>query len=106
MPKNIKCNGINSELINWLRGYKHLESILPDINDFETDLIPAICDKDHRKRVAHSKEVIKILWYNHPVLGPYPCLETLSDFEFDRQFYQGYRDHASHQLNIHLFIFR
>jgi len=101
MPKNIKCNGINSELINWLRGYKHLESILPDINDFETDLIPAICDKDHRKRVAHSKEVIKILWYNHPVLGPYPFLETLSDFEFDRQFYQGYRDHASHQLKVY-----
>jgi hypothetical protein len=107
MPKNTKCNGINSELINWLRGYEHLDSILPEFEEleldfFESDLIPAICDKDHRKRVAHSKEVIKKLWYKHAALGPYPFLETLSEFEFDRQFHQKYRDHASHQLKVYL----
>ena len=102
MPKNLKCNGINSELINWLRDYEHLENILPDKKDLETYLIPAICNKDQHERVKNSKAIIKALWYKHDVLGPYPFLETLSEFEFDRKFYHGYRDHSSHQLKVYL----
>lgn len=106
MPKTnpiSQCNGINLELISWLKQYAHLEKILPDIKkDFTQDLIPAICSRESRERAAHSKEIIKILWYKQEVLGPYPFLDTLSEFEFDRKFYANYRDHASHQLKVYL----
>lgn len=114
MPKsnNIsKCYGINQELVNWLLEYKYFELIFPDVKEttkeerlkyLSTDLIPAICSRESRERVAHSKIIIKNLWYSHVVLGPYPFLDTLSQFEFDRQFYTDYRDHASHQLKVYL----
>ena len=99
---SIKCSGINSELISWLRQYSMKQDVIPDNISIDTDLIPAICSKDYQTRVAYSKEVIKKLWYQHEILGPYPFLETLSMFEFDRVFYTNYRDHASHQLKVYL----
>ena len=35
-----------------------------------------------------------------PELGPYPFLDTLSDFEFNRKFYPDYREHVNHQLRV------
>jgi L-histidine N-alpha-methyltransferase len=54
------------------------------------------------ERVTASKELIKNLWSSHPELGPYPFLDCLSKFEFQRQFHHGYRDHVCHQLKVYL----
>ncbi len=100
--KLVNRKGINFELIKWLKEHNNIESILYNVVNFETELIPAICSSDQRERVAHSKEVIKKIWYFHEQLGPYPFLDTLSQFEFDRVYYTDYRDHSSHQLKVYL----
>jgi Methyltransferase domain len=55
---------------------------------------------EDNKRVEASKTLIQDLWSAHRELGPYPFLNTLSEFEFGRYFYPGYRDHVCHQLKV------
>lgn len=94
--------GVNADLIRWALDSQLAQGVLGGAGvTIEKDLFRALA-ADPQERVVWSKKVIKLLWDAHPMLGPYPFLEILSEFEFDRQFHPNYRDHVCHQLKVFL----
>jgi hypothetical protein len=91
--------GANANLWNVITDRKH-ERVLGGIP--KDTFARALAGEDDNIRSDASKKVIGHLWEAHPALGPYPFIHTLSKFEFKREFYEGYRDHVSHQLKVFL----
>ncbi|WP_394829983.1 L-histidine N(alpha)-methyltransferase [Pendulispora rubella] len=89
--------GANADL--WQIATEH--SAIFAERDFDT-LAQAFGSSDDNERVDASKLLITKLWKAHPELGPYPFLDCLSKFEFNRQFHSNYRDHVCHQLKVYL----
>jgi len=94
--------GANADLVEWIRSSKFAQETLGMAKLEEADLFPALGARNEGDVVKHTKKVILKLWESYPSLGPYPFLEQLSRFEFDRFFYADYRDHVSHQLKVYL----
>jgi hypothetical protein len=95
-------HGANADLLAWIDGSPLAASVLGRASIHTDQLAIALGGDWPQERVLSSKEVIRRLWATHPELGPYPFLDTLSEFEFDRMFYAGYRDHVCHQLKVFL----
>lgn len=93
--------GVNADLVAWVGTSEIAQAALGPPGVSEDDLFRALGSADFNQRVHHAKSIIEKLWYHHPALGPYPFLETLSEFQFGA-FYAGYRDHVCHQLNVYL----
>ena len=100
--KKYSVFGVNTDLINWARSSPLIAQSFGEAKVSEDDLFRSFDSTSDVERVEFSKQVIKKLWYSQPVLGPYPFLDTLSMFEFDRFFYPNYRDHVCHQLKVYL----
>lgn len=100
--RNYSTTGVNGDLLHWIESsafaQRHFSRTKVNINL----LIKALLSDDEASRDLSSKEAIKLLWSSHEELGPYPFLDTLSHFQFDRKFYKNYRDHVSHQLKVFL----
>lgn len=92
----IVLQGANADL--WEVAQAHLGFSTSETSE----LARALGDRQDNLRVAASKKLIEVLWRRHPELGPYPFLDSLSEFEFDRVFYPLYRDHVCHQLKVYL----
>lgn len=94
--------GASADLLVWCHGSELASRVLSEARLGEDDLILALGAPQHAERVERSKRVIQQLWGAHAGLGPYPFLDALSEFEFDRLFYPDYRDHVCHQLKVFL----
>lgn len=94
--------GANADLVAWVETSDLAAQALGPAKVTIDDLYLAFGAEPDAARTDYSKSVIKKLWYSEPVLGPYPFLDTLSFFEFDRLFYANYRDHVCHQLKVYL----
>ena len=96
--------GVNADLIDWIGDSALAQAALgPAGADKLIDkLFLAFDSQTDAARVRHSKDIIRDLWNAHAALGPYPFLDVLSEFEFDRRFYANYRDHVCHQLKVYL----
>jgi hypothetical protein len=91
---------VNARLVYWAVNSNLADKVR--INDLEEKLFMALGERDHDRRIYCAKALIDKIWHNEPGLGPYPFLDTLSHFEFNRWFYEGYRDHVGHQLKVYL----
>lgn len=100
--REIILQGINADLVAWWRGATLAAQAFRDIPGADDLLFLALGAQPESERIRASGTLIEHLWYAHPALGPYPFLETLSRFEFDRVFYPDYRDHVTHQLKVYL----
>lgn len=94
--------GINANIIQWIRNSEFAQRILSIVPSFEEKLFLSLGTNSESLSIQASKEFIKELWDYYPQLGPYPFLETLSEFQFQRVFSSEYRDHVSHQLKVFL----
>lgn len=94
--------GPNATFIDWTRTSDLAEYIFEKSETNEDILFCALGSSNIEERIVSAKKAIKALWYSYPELGPYPFLETLSDFEFGRKFYSEYREHVIHQLKVFL----
>lgn len=94
--------GVNAELIDWIGDSALAQAALGPAGVTADRLFLAFDSQTDATRVRHSKDIIRDLWDAHAALGPYPFLEVLSEFEFDRRFYANYRDHVCHQLKVYL----
>src|SRR5262245_52155450 len=93
---DLNIQGANADL--WEIAERHAGFSKSEIDE----LARALGARQDSLRVSSSKKLIQALWNRHPELGPYPFLDTLSRFEFDREFYPLYRDHVCHQLKVYL----
>ena len=94
--------GPNAHIIEWLNNSEILDKYFKDANLTEGILFKALGSPSYAERVSSSKIIIESIWYSFPEFGPYPFIETLSEFEFDRIFFSEYRDHVTHQLKVFL----
>lgn len=89
--------GINKRLYNWTCHttlFKHL------MDDGEQ--IKRLLGNDPVKRELASREFATKIWSQFPELGPTPFFELLSSEEYNRSFYDNYRDHTTHQVKVFL----
>src|SRR5678815_2511108 len=94
--EGLRLSGANVDL--WEVAQQHLK-----LSESETsELARALGEREDNLRVESSKRLIHALWHRHAELGPYPFLESLSKFEFERVYYSQYRDHVCHQLKVYL----
>jgi hypothetical protein len=94
--------GANADLITWIQSAALASQALNPANITVDDLFRAFGSHTESARVDWSKKLVKRIWHSDPTLGPYPFLDTLSEFQFDRLFYPNYRDHVCHQLKVYL----
>jgi tetratricopeptide (TPR) repeat protein len=80
----------------------YLEAAFSGVPNYRERLFRALGSNDHTHRLAYAKGLMKDLWEVELGLGCYPFADVLSEFEFGRQFYSGYRDHVLHQLRVYL----
>ncbi|RLC11966.1 MAG: hypothetical protein DRI57_18240 [Deltaproteobacteria bacterium] len=94
--------GPNAVILEWARHSDLAKSVYDRRELTEGTLFQAVCTTNPEEMCIHAKKAIQALWRSYPELGPYPFLETLSDFEFSQQFFPGYREHVIHQLRVFL----
>ena len=92
--------GPNATLVSWMEDSALARQVMDDSGlDIETLFRSFSKNNPEEQRIA-GKQAIGQLWHAYPEFGPYPFLETLSDFEFARTFYPDYREHVNHQLQV------
>jgi len=84
--------GVNADIVGWAERSALARAALDPAGVGVDDLYRALGAVDYNNRVRLAKVLIERLWHHHPALGPYPFLDTLSEFQFGA-FYRGYRDH-------------
>jgi formylglycine-generating enzyme required for sulfatase activity/signal recognition particle receptor subunit beta len=89
-------HNINIRIIEWCKNSILVAKAIK-IDKLDELIEDAFCD-DPEKRTMASVELYKLLWGTHPELGPCPDIQGLSSFEYDRVFYDDYRDHVSHTI--------
>src|SRR6185436_2694584 len=94
--------GANAEVIACLENSGVLTQILPKSLDDDQILIRALASPSYPERILCGKECIKGIWRTFVPFGPFTLLDKLAEFEFNREFYSGYRDHVTHQLKVAL----
>ncbi len=94
--------GVNAEMLACLTKSNWFKRIFSSDYLEENILFRAIASPSYAERVQCGKSCVNEIWKNIVPFGPYPLLDLLSEFEFDRQFYSGYRDHVTHQLKVFL----
>lgn len=94
--------GPNATLLKWAQESQLAEFILKSSKIDTETLYIALGSQAPQQQIITAKDTICKLWYSYPELGPYPFIETLSEFEFNRIFYPDYRDHVIHQLKVWL----
>lgn len=94
--------GANAEIFACLESLGILDQILPAHLNAEQILIRALASPSYPERILCGKECIKEIWKVFVPFGPFTLLDRLAEFEFDREFYTGYRDHVTHQLKVAL----
>ncbi|MCP4148738.1 MAG: hypothetical protein GY757_13405, partial [bacterium] len=98
--KKYEVFGPNAIMLKWARHSDLAQSVYGRSGLTEDTLFRTLCPINPDDRQIHSKKAIQSLWLAYPELGPYPFLDTLSDFEFNRQFFPAYREHVIHQLRV------
>ncbi len=96
--KKYRFHGPNATLIDWLDASPLAQKALEKARIEAPTLYRALSNHNPEAQSQSGKEAIKRLWHAYPELGPYPFLETLSDYEFSGKFYSNYREHVLHQL--------
>jgi hypothetical protein len=96
--KKYLFHGPNATLIDWLDASPLAQKALEKAGIEAPTLYRALSNHNPEAQSQSGKEAIKRLWHAYPELGPYPFLETLSDYEFSGKFYSNYREHVLHQL--------
>ena len=79
-----------------------LDRVFKCVNDYEDKLFMILGGNQYDEQLGVTKQILTDLWNVESGLVPYLFVKTLSEFEFDRQFYVGYRDHITHQLRVYL----
>ena len=92
--------GPNATLVHWMGASGLASEVMDRAGLGEETIFRALSTRNPEDGMLAGKSAIKALWYAWPELGPYPFLETLSDFEFNREFYPDYREHVNHQLRV------
>lgn len=93
-------HGPDATLIDWLKVSSLARRVLQRSGlDMDT-VYQAFSTINPEKQSQAAKRAIGKLWYSYPELGPYPFLDTLSDFEYNRVFYPDYREHVNHQFRV------
>ena len=96
--KKYLFHGPNATLIDWLDASPLAQKALGKASIEAPTFYRALSNHNPEAQSQSGKEAIKRLWHAYPELGPYPFLETLSDYEFSGKFYSNYREHVLHQL--------
>lgn len=92
--------GPNATLITWIKNSDLARTVM-DASGLELEtLFRAFSKTNPEDQMQAGKQTIGQLWHACPEFGPYPFLDTLSDFEFTGKFYPDYREHVSHQLRV------
>ena len=94
--------GINAEMFACLKKTNWLNIIMKNDDENENLLFRAIVSDNFAERVMCGKKSIQNIWKQLVPFGPYQLIDLLSEFEFDRKFYSGHRDHVTHQLKVFL----
>ncbi len=92
--------GPNATLVHWMGTSDLASAVMGKAGLGEEVMFRALSTRNPEDGMLAGKAAIKALWYAWPELGPYPFLDTLSDFEFNREFYPDYREHVNHQLRV------
>ena len=92
--------GANAEMLAYLENSGSLSRLMGKDVSWIHAIIRAIASPSYAERVQFGKECVKRIWQMNVPFGPCYLLPILSEFEFDRAFYSGYRDHVTHQLKV------
>lgn len=88
--------GINKRLYDWTCHTAMFKNFLDD------DQIKRLLGNDPAIREIASREFAIKIWSQLPELGPTPFFELFSKEEYERSFYDNYRDHTTHQVKVFL----
>jgi len=99
--EDIKLEGINKTIYKWALKSAMIKKLAWLNDEAKTELKDAL-GKDVDKRYRASINLCENVWSFYPELGMYPNLDLLSDVEFGRVFYNGYRDHTTHVFKVYL----
>lgn len=94
--------GVNREILSFLISRNLLDRALQGIEAVEDRLFVVLGGRQYDERLGEARKLLADMWNTEIGLIPYLFVETLSNFEFDRTFYRGYRDHITHQLRVYL----
>lgn len=89
--------GINRRLYEWSKKTEIFQELM-----YDEQIIKKLLGGDASERGLASREYAKEIWRRYPELGPEPLFDILSKEEYNRSFYENYRDHTTHQVKVML----
>jgi CheY-like chemotaxis protein len=94
--------GVNQQIYSFLSYKGVFRKIFKGINDYDDRLYRALGGSQYDENVGEAKSLLSDMWNLEIGLPPYLFIDMLSEFEFGRAYYIGYRDHVTHQLRVYL----
>ena len=94
--------GINHQLYEWaVQSPLYAEAVGLRPGDEDTDLQDALGPHETHRYIAAPKLMARI-WSRRPGFGLLPPYDLLTEMEYGREFYVGYRDHQTHMFKVFL----
>lgn len=91
--------GATDEILSWIESTS--DNILTkELKENIHVLYNALKHDNYKIRINNTISIIETIWSNYPALGPYNYLLMLNKAEFEREFYDKYRDHVCHKLMV------
>lgn len=87
--------GVNRRLYEWSKETKLFQELM-----YDEQIIEKLLDADSSVRGLASRKYAKEIWGRYPELGPEPPFDILAKEEYNRSFYEDYRDHTTHQVKV------
>lgn len=100
--REYELRGVNRQIYSFLARNNVLPNLLKGIYEYDSRLFRALGSNQYDESLGESKKLLLDIWNMEVGLPPYLFIDTLSEFEFNRTYFKGYRDHITHQLRVYL----
>ena len=100
--REYKLRGVNQQIYSFLAYEAVVPKIFEKVDNYTERLFRSLGSAQYDESLGETKRLLLDLWKSEIGLPPYLFIDALSEFEFNRKYYDGYRDHVTHQLRVFL----